>query len=807
MRVKIPVLALLCFALLPLAAVTAQEGLTLQASAGLDGIYKIGSWVPVHVLALNEGRDIRGELQVSVETGDPAAVLHTQPAELPSRSRKAFALYVYVESYVHHVRVRLVEGQRTLQEIEVQLQPLTADTFLCGVVSDDPTALSALAALPATGSRRIQVAHLTLQDLPPQGRVLDGLDALNLHSTDTTDLDPDQQAALRGWVAFGGHLIVCGGPNAELTAAGLGDLLPVEIAGSRTTADVGSLGDVARAPLMPGVPAVVAEVVPRAGDELRPGATVVGGTAELPLWVRQDRGRGRVDYLALDPDLEPLRTWIGIDALWMAILGSPLPSGSSLWTTDVDSSWSSLQNALSNIPGLDAPSVLLVIGFLFAYVAVVGPVNFLVLKLIDRQALAWITVSGIILLFTVAAALTGLVTRGRQVVVSQVSIVQTQPYDEMAAVDTLAGLYSPSRRAYDVRLGDHALVRRLSNPYAIRSPGAGGALKVEQGAPTLLRQVEVDVGAMRDVAVQSMAPWRAIESRLTLRRETPTDSGLPTIYRIEGTLSNMSNSAIRHNALVYGSTVIPIDDIEPGQTLSVATDVRVDSRKDAHVLLDELVEPARSRGKDQRAAQRRRSTLEAFLMPQLYGPQATQTPLRGLTLVGWPDAGPAQIEVDQIASRLEATTLLVAPLAVSTHSDGEVLLPKGFATWELIDGDTGATPNQLYAYQSPPTFRFTLSSPQAPAVTVVEKLVLHLTTYSPVMQPPPTVSLKNAGSGEWETISPLSWGQNEIPDPARYVGAMPAGGAVEISVQTHTIAGGAVSIDLEAVGASVGHDH
>ena len=96
------------------------------------------------------------------------------------------------------------------------------------------------------------------------------MDVLILHSTDTSPLDnsdkgqanmfAEQRDALRGWVAFGGHLIICGGPNAIPTAAGLGDLLPVQINGTLTTADVGTLGDFAGTPFLVNVPAVIPDV-------------------------------------------------------------------------------------------------------------------------------------------------------------------------------------------------------------------------------------------------------------------------------------------------------------------------------------------------------------------------------------------------------------------------------------------------------------------------------------------------------------------------------------------------------------------
>jgi hypothetical protein len=243
----------------PLAAPAKQSGLTLNAYAGFDGYYKVNRWLPVQVVVANAGPDIEGEIQIAMTGGGRGASIYTQPAVLPTQSRKQFTLHVFLENYARELTVKLVEKRKTLAEHNVRIQQSTSDDVLCGVISrDGPAALNYLGGLSLGGPGRIYVAHLSLADIPAKGPALDGLDVLILHDADTSSLSEAQRDALRAWVAAGGHLIITGGPNAIPTAAGLGDLLPVQVNGTVTSTDIGVLGDYVQNPFIVNVPAVVA---------------------------------------------------------------------------------------------------------------------------------------------------------------------------------------------------------------------------------------------------------------------------------------------------------------------------------------------------------------------------------------------------------------------------------------------------------------------------------------------------------------------------------------------------------------------
>lgn len=761
--------------LVPAHTACAQDGLTIQTRAGFDGFFKLNGWVPVYVVAENKGEDIDGEIQVQTTGNMGNRVLYTQPAILPTQSRKQFTLYVYVANYARDLTVQLVQRNKTVVEQKVQIEPLDEQQFLVGVLSDDVAALNYLAGLSPIGKGRYHIAHLGLSDLPAQGYALSGLDALIVHNVDTAQLTEAQRNALRGWIAFGGHLIVTGGPNALATAAGLDTLLPVKITGSQT-ADLSALGKFASVSLDAKQTAVVAQVEPV-------DAQILAGDAALPLLVRREADRGRIDYLAPDPDLEPLRTWIGNDQFWPHLFFStPLSTRSGL----LGSTGWNLNYALSNIPSLDLPSVLLVMAFLFAYILVVGPLNLLILRLVDKQALGWVTVPTLIVLFSCVAYVFGFVSRGRKVIISEISVVRAQPSSQVAAIDSFIGIYSPIRRGYDVQVPDYRLVSHLDTQSYGAPTLAPDELKVEQGPPTYLRDLDINVGAMQGFATHSIDPWPSVAASLTLSQPNANT------YHIEGQITNQSDARIVNSVLVLNMQFYHLGDLAAGETKSLSFNIQRTSNANIEPIVQKLTGPT-GIGKAGREAERKSTIVSNLLSPYYYG-SSRPIRLEGLNLIGWLDKSPGEIRIPDATVEHVQTTLLVVQLPVTSADENQVVVPKGFMAWQVVEGDSAATPRMVYNYQPTATFKFFI--PNAQGMTI-KTLTLHVdSTESQPYGNPPTVEIKNVETGKWETFNKLAWGETVLSDPNRFIDG---DGSIQVRVSSNTIQS-TVSIDFSAVG-------
>ena len=132
-------------------------------------------------------------------------------------------------------------------------------------------------------------------------------------------------------------------------------------------------------------------------------------------------GLGLVTLLGFDP----AASWIGeskaSDGLWRRLL-PPRTSGGLVFSDD-----NMLVSAVSQLPSLALPPIGGLIVLLGAYILLIGPINYLVLRRLDRREWAWLTMPLLIVVFTVGAYGFGAALRGNDVIVNEVAIVVGRP--------------------------------------------------------------------------------------------------------------------------------------------------------------------------------------------------------------------------------------------------------------------------------------------------------------------------------------------------------------------------------------------
>src|SRR5205085_9719511 len=84
-------------------------------------------------------------------------------------------------------------------------------------------------------------------------------------------------------------------------------------------------------------------------------------------------------------------------------------------------------NGLGNLPSRGLPAWWLIGALVLVYVLLVGPINYFVLRTLNRRALAWITVPAIALVGSAGAYGASVATKGTAVLANEVSILHLQP--------------------------------------------------------------------------------------------------------------------------------------------------------------------------------------------------------------------------------------------------------------------------------------------------------------------------------------------------------------------------------------------
>ena len=99
-----------------------------------------------------------------------------------------------------------------------------------------------------------------------------------------------------------------------------------------------------------------------------------------------------------------------------------------------------LSDAVMRAPALDAPGADVVGLFLLAYVLILVPINYLVLKRLDKKEWAWVTVPALVVVFAVTTYGVGYAAKGNAVFVNRAAVVETTAGERQAGLYTELGL-------------------------------------------------------------------------------------------------------------------------------------------------------------------------------------------------------------------------------------------------------------------------------------------------------------------------------------------------------------------------------
>ncbi len=543
----------LLFVLLAAGAARAASPPRVTIDSALGGGLIRGRWQPLLVTLSNgpDGQGIaRGEVQVIVEDArQPGRVLSTasRAISLPGGPGVAQVIvYVRVpDGVLPHVFVQVADqaSGETVTRKRMDKLPVAPEQLTIVAASDLPDALAYLRGetlgvivengvlrsyddpADGNGANRFRsalqpadkVVPLNPITLPDRAAGYDGVAAVYLGDIAPDTLSNAQVAALQTWTA-GGGLLVCGGPRLQ-TDERFRTWLPVRWGVPGTPLGPDPLaaryhtarGQITYAPL---------SAVP--GRNARPflGKKTNGIALAAPL------GRGTLVALGFDAATTAFADWPGRADLWhdVALQGVTTPALIAALDEPAvrwNGGGATFSQSVLRAPGLRAPGFGAIGAFLLAYLVLLVPVNYAVLKRLDRRELTWLTVPVLVFLFSASAYGFGYRLKGGQIRVNTASLIEMATGDGRAGVLSSVGIFSPRRTSYNVSLaGDEALLFDPSRS------GFGGASNGGQNdyAPLAVSQ-EPGESRARNTDI-SMWAMRVLNARTTTRLGQGVDARL-----------------------------------------------------------------------------------------------------------------------------------------------------------------------------------------------------------------------------------------------------------------------------------------
>ena len=447
---------------------------------GFSGKARNGEWFPVTVEIENDGPTFNGEIEIKPSSFKEQSIRYT--IELPNNTRKRLSIPVFNNSSYRWNAKLLNDGKVVSRNDNLRIDSIPWFSKLFAAVSGQQ---SSGPVLPETrfknnnANRRFSPRVVNIQaDIFPDNPVtLHGLSSLYLNSKRAINFRAEQASAVSIWVRSGGHLILGVDQPSDITGTPwLRELLNTQF-GLMQNLEVGPL---------------IRDWLSNAGypmgaiDEefntnflnatpvrLKDGKTLMSFDGET-LIANANRGLGQVTILGFNPEREPIRSWENRAWLWARL-------------ADIDSEWFVSEKpprdyGRMNVDGLygmmidsrqvsKLPVIWLIL-LLITYLVIIGPVDRIWLKRINKQMLTWLTFPIYVIFFSFLIYYIGYRLRAGQLEINELHIVDVLPGDQVALRGrSYASIYSPSNKDY--LMGGSLALGAFRNESSSFSNGAG----------------------------------------------------------------------------------------------------------------------------------------------------------------------------------------------------------------------------------------------------------------------------------------------------------------------------------------------
>jgi hypothetical protein len=555
--------------------------------------------------------------------------------DIPTQSDKTYRLYAQPPSFGRELEISLVDGSATIATTTAAFTVHQPGQMIVGVVAEQPGEIIGDLDLGANPDNLRPLAiGLQPADLPSRVEAWGALDRLIWQDVDSSGVDGEQLAALRSWIAGGGRLVIVGGTAGPSSLSAFpDDILPY-----RPTATT----DVAPSSLH----LLLGEVpddtndVPALSGQLTTGRALasVGGQAVA---AERPYGTGSVTILGFDPTAEWLAGTRIAEGLWRRLVPVRTP-GSTMGSDD-----SQMVQAASQLPALAIPPIEGLVALLAGYILLIGPINYFVLRRLDKREWAWVTMPALIVAFAVGAYGFGSYLRGSDIVVNEAAIVRGSPGATEGLALAYYGVFSPTRTSYEVRVPGGALLSTpVSADFVNGQPGTDG-LDVLQGDPSRIRELGVGFGSLRTIRAES-----AVSVPL-VRADVRLEGG-----RLKGTITNGSDQLIQDAAVVLGGSVVRIGDLQPGATQTI--DAALQGGQMHQPLADKVVGP-QFFGEPGRGPEGIRQFARYTIVNHLtYDPNwgsSSELSSDGAVVLGWSDRALLPVEIEGQQARRSGNVL------------------------------------------------------------------------------------------------------------------------------------------------------
>ncbi len=564
---------------------------------GFEGYYKVGDWAPLFVTATSPA-DCEARLTVGVPDVDAdMTVLTSATARLsagkPFRFEGRFKSGRAIGEL--HIRIETDEGEIASRILRVSDESARFRKGLLPsqqlwVAVGDPAGLEAAESgiEPNADDGKRVVAHVAVEDLPSIWQSYSSADVVIVAAAATTsggqsfpaEITDQQSAALADWVRCGGYLAFSLGQDVDaFQNSPLANWMPVVLTGQTEIRNLGDVESIAgeRDPLprSPMMMAIISE------DDEDLSGTVVKRGRTGPVLVRVPYGLGRIAFMTVDVNQDPIKGWKAAPALIESFVKGPsradqqnriATSGqlSKQGITDLSSQFLASLQDWEDVPRI---SVWTVLGLIAVYILLIGPLDFwIVHRLLKKPELTWVTFPLFVVLVGGLAIWMSTASHGNAMKVKQASFIDLDADSGQMLVRSWFGVFSPENKLYTIEaqpqpIGGNA-PPQVDLSWLAMAEDAVGGLNRQGGIHLADRTYHYGNGgvSLKDVPIghwsakSFAAQWKAERPGLVVNQLEGSGAG-----RMRGVLSHTFSVPLRDCVLAYGGQAYRIDTLAPYQ--------------------------------------------------------------------------------------------------------------------------------------------------------------------------------------------------------------------------------------------------
>jgi hypothetical protein len=655
--------------------------INMKVDVGFDGYYKLGNYAPFYFEIDNKLKDINGELQIELPDEMDNLTVYSMQVNLPNNSTKKFVMNVPINRFTSKLQVNIVEGKNKVFTKSIKVNPgANVETFGLGILSDDYESVKYINKIPTGNYSQFSTKTVKLT----AGIFSDSVDALRnfnvivINNFDTSKLTKEQYVALKTWVTDGGMLLLGTGPSYSKTLAIFkDDFISGEI-GEVSTISTNQLYKVAQ-----GGAVGESMEISALSMNFKASSTVVA-EGSIPLVVKMEKGSGSVAVTAFDLGLEPLSSWVGRSSFSEKLLQKLLPNlyNNPYFSKDIymNNNIYAIDNSLRNIPELPKAKTNSLIIVLFAYIILVAPLSYLVLKKLDKREWMWITVPAASLIFAFIIYMTGFGTRMNEPIVNVINIVEFSSSGN-ATPKSFAGVFTPNKSNMRVEAAEGMNIKPIIlNMYDHYGPQVNPNDKKEKQIIT-----KVTVSPRTVVEFYKNSVW-SMKTLILNNNESITGKFDAEINHAkssyQGTVTNKSGFDLQECYIATSNQIIDIGPIKNGETIDVK-DKKPKSYNNPYEMINAFFQdPYQGKKPGQklsakeidevRKGMQKRGVMEYFFMGGGQG-------IKGAKLIGW-SANPLvkDIMVNGKVTKKYEKNLVISDVDITFKIGNRVSYPLGY---------------------------------------------------------------------------------------------------------------------------------